>query len=109
MAPRDDFQPPCLAATAVIWGARRQASRQDFGLPSVTVRRLQVLALDAVARGLLEAVAAVEDLRLDVPDSPDVVATFVSRAIVDDVLPPSFVDSIPAGARDAVLVNASCA
>ena len=86
-------------------GARRQASRQDFGYLSSTVQRLQVLAPDAVARGLLEAVAAVEDLRLDVPDSPDVVATFVSRAIVDDVLPPSFVDSIPAGASGVVLVT----
>lgn len=58
----------------------------------------QVLAPEAVSRGLLEAVAAVEDLRLDVPDSPGVVATFVSRAVVDEVLPPSFVDGIPAGA-----------
>ena len=57
-----------------------------------------MLAPEAVARGLLEAVAAVEDLRLDVPDSPGVVATFVSRAVVDEVLPPSFVDGIPAGA-----------
>lgn len=57
-----------------------------------------MLAPEAVSRGLLEAVAAVEDLRLDVPDSPDAVATFVSRAVVDEILPPSFVKSIPAGA-----------
>ena len=70
-----------------------------------------MLAPEAVSRGLLEAVAAVEDLRLDVPDSPDVVATFVSRAVVDEVVPPSFVDSIPAGtwrAHLALILAFSC-
>ncbi|KAK9819246.1 hypothetical protein WJX81_007334 [Elliptochloris bilobata] len=68
----------------------------------------QVLAPEAVARGLLEAVAAVEDLRLDVPDSPDVVATFVSRAIVDEILPPSFVEGIPADSAGAAEVRRKC-
>ena len=67
----------------------------------------QVLAPEAVARGFLEAVAAVEDLRLDVPDSPDVLATFISRAVVDDVLPPSFVESIPAGTHRVSVTNLS--
>lgn len=72
----------------------------------------QVLTAEAVAHGFLEVVAAVEDLRLDVPDSPDVLATFISRAVVDEVLPPSFVESIPAGTHEvsaAVLPGMSLA
>jgi len=68
---------------------------------------MQVLAPEAVARGFLEAVAAVEDLRLDVLDSPDVLATFISRAVVDDVLPPSFVAGIPAGTHRVSVTSLS--
>ena len=40
-------------------------------------------------------VLSVEDLQLDVPDAVDETAAFVARAVVDDVLPPSFVRRLP--------------
>ena len=48
-------------------------------------------------KGFLSIVAAVDDLQIDVPDAPDLVASFVARAVVDDILPPAFVNKLPPG------------
>lgn len=42
-------------------------------------------------------VQALDDLSLDVPAAPELVAHFMSRAITDDILPPAFLTSFPAG------------
>ena len=55
-----------------------------------------VISDDQVQKGFAEVVLSVEDLQLDVPDAVDETAAFVARAVVDDVLPPSFVRRLPA-------------
>jgi programmed cell death protein 4 len=58
----------------------------------------QVIQPDQMQKGFLNVVSAVEDLQIDVPEAPDLVANFVARAVVDDILPPAFVDRLPSGA-----------
>ena len=58
----------------------------------------QVIRPEQMQKGFLNVVAAVDDLQIDVPDAPDLIASFVARAVVDDVLPPAFVDRLPPGA-----------
>ncbi|KAJ0237395.1 MA3 DOMAIN-CONTAINING TRANSLATION REGULATORY FACTOR 2 [Hirschfeldia incana] len=43
-----------------------------------------------VYRGFNKLVASADDLSVDIPDAVDVLAVFVARAIVDDILPPAF-------------------
>ena len=51
-------------------------------------------------KGFLNLVYSVDDLKIDVPEAPDLVATFIARAVVDDILPPAFVDKLlPDGER----------
>ena len=57
----------------------------------------QVIQPEQMQKGFLTIVAAVDDLQIDVPDAPDLVANFVARAVVDDILPPAFVDKLPPG------------
>lgn len=48
-------------------------------------------------KGFLSLVQSVDDLQIDVPGAPDLIATFVARAVIDDILPPSFVEKLPSG------------
>uniref|UniRef100_A0A1J3GUX4 Programmed cell death protein 4 n=1 Tax=Noccaea caerulescens TaxID=107243 RepID=A0A1J3GUX4_NOCCA len=43
-----------------------------------------------VYRGFNKLVASADDLSVDIPDAVDILAVFVARAIVDDILPPAF-------------------
>ncbi|CAN8304397.1 unnamed protein product [Cochlearia groenlandica] len=43
-----------------------------------------------VCRGFNKLVASADDLSVDIPDAVDILAVFVARAIVDDILPPAF-------------------
>lgn len=64
---------------------------------AVDVDTTQVIQPEQMQKGFLTVVAAVDDLQIDVPDAPDLVANFVARAVVDDILPPAFVDKLPPG------------
>lgn len=56
-----------------------------------------VISHEAAATGFLALLDAAEDLALDVPAAPRLLSLFVARAVVDEVLPPSFLaDAVPA-------------
>lgn len=57
----------------------------------------QVISPEQMQKGFLSLVQSVSDLQIDVPEAPDLIATFVARAVVDDILPPAFVDKLPSG------------
>lgn len=57
----------------------------------------QVILPEQMQKGFLALVQSVDDLRMDVPEAPQLIATFVARAVVDDILPPAFVDKLPSG------------
>ncbi|KAG2437004.1 hypothetical protein HYH02_011436 [Chlamydomonas schloesseri] len=54
----------------------------------------EVIAPDQVAKGFSSLFAALPDLVLDVPDAPELLCRFVTRAIIDDVLPPAILSHI---------------
>lgn len=57
----------------------------------------QVISPRQMQKGFKDVVAALDDLKIDVPEAPGLAATFIARAVVDDILPPSFVFKLPAG------------
>ncbi|GFR42909.1 hypothetical protein Agub_g3905 [Astrephomene gubernaculifera] len=54
----------------------------------------EVIPPDQLLKGFTSVFACLPDLLLDVPDAPDLLARFVARAVVDDVLPPAIVGAI---------------
>ncbi|PSC74724.1 Programmed cell death 4 [Micractinium conductrix] len=65
----------------------------------------EVIAPVQVRKGFMAAIESIEDLKLDVPDVVDQLSLFICRAVVDDVLPPSFCRRIdgPPGSPTAEL------
>jgi hypothetical protein len=53
-----------------------------------------VITPQQVQRGFLALALNLEDTLLDVPDAVEVLSLFTARAIVDDILPPKFVDQL---------------
>jgi programmed cell death protein 4 len=64
---------------------------------------LQVISTAQMQKGFRKLLLAVMDLKLDVPEAPHQIATFIARAVVDDVLPASFVDDIPGGQQPDII------
>lgn len=60
---------------------------------------VQVISATQMAKGFRRLLDAAADLRLDVPEAPHQIAAFIARAVADNVLPPAFVEDIPAGAN----------
>jgi len=61
----------------------------------------EVISPEEMRRGFAEAVAALDDACLDVPDAVDLLSVFIGRAIADDALPPAFVHKIEGGEGSA--------
>lgn len=55
----------------------------------------EVLSGATMDKGFMSLVEALDDTVLDVPDAPRLLATFMARAVVDDVLPPAIVSKLP--------------
>lgn len=68
----------------------------------------EVVSAEQMARGVHDVLDALDDLVLDVPDAVDQLATFIARAVVDDILPPSFVSQLPNGMWWYVANNCCC-
>jgi len=52
------------------------------------------LSSEQVVKGFENLLEWLDDLILDIPNAPQLLALFISRSIVDDILPPSFVGTI---------------
>ena len=61
---------------------------------------VQAISSLQVQKGFRCLVVAAPDLTLDVPDAAAKIATFIARAMIDDVLPPSFVEDLSTGAAE---------
>ena len=55
---------------------------------------VDVIQPDQVIEGFTKLVESSDDLVIDIPDALDILALFVARAIVDDILPPSFIHKV---------------
>ncbi|KAG9446685.1 hypothetical protein H6P81_012813 [Aristolochia fimbriata] len=49
-----------------------------------------VISSDQISQGFIMLLESVDDLALDILDAVDVLALFIARAVVDDILPPAF-------------------
>lgn len=59
-----------------------------------------MIATDQVLKGFINLLTSLPDLVLDVPEAPELLTRFVTRAVVDDVLPPAIVSYMdPVGGR----------
>ncbi|KAK1413092.1 hypothetical protein QVD17_34845 [Tagetes erecta] len=62
-----------------------------------------------VYAGFRKLVESADDLIVDIPDTVDVLALFIARAVVDDILPPAFLkkemEALPEGAKGIDVVK----
>eukprot|EP01018_Ginkgo_biloba_P024699 Gb_11642 [translate_table: standard] len=49
-----------------------------------------VIQPEQVSEGFAKLLESADDLALDIPDAVDILALFIARAVVDDILPPAF-------------------
>ncbi|RWR96977.1 Initiation factor eIF-4 gamma [Cinnamomum micranthum f. kanehirae] len=49
-----------------------------------------VISSDQISRGFVMLLESADDLALDIVDAVDILALFIARAVVDDILPPAF-------------------
>lgn len=49
-----------------------------------------VLTTGEIEKGFVRIFEVVDDLQIDIPDAPRLVSQFLARAVVDEVMPPSF-------------------
>ncbi|XP_077250579.1 MA3 DOMAIN-CONTAINING TRANSLATION REGULATORY FACTOR 1-like [Tasmannia lanceolata] len=49
-----------------------------------------IISSDQISRGFLMLLESADDLALDILDAVDILALFIARAVVDDILPPAF-------------------
>lgn len=67
----------------------------------------QLLPVEQLGKGFERLFEYVDDLELDVPGASQIVAQFLSRALVDEILPPSFLtDPVVAGLGGEVVAAA---
>jgi len=66
-----------------------------------------VLPADQVEKGFATALDQLEDTVLDVPNAAELLATFIARAVVDDVLPPAAVGRLCGGGGGAAAAAAT--
>lgn len=57
----------------------------------------EIIQAAQMQKGFRNLLHSVDDLKLDVPSAEDDIALFLARAVVDDVLPPSFLQKVPCG------------
>ena len=57
----------------------------------------EVIQADQMQKGFKRLLASVDDLKLDVPAAEEDLALFLARAVVDDILPPAFLQKVPCG------------
>lgn len=54
----------------------------------------EVIYPEQMRKGFEAVIHSVDDLKLDVPEAPELIALFLARAVVDDILPPAMIDKI---------------
>jgi len=49
-----------------------------------------VISFQKIAEGFTVLLERIEDLKLDIPNAPELLSMFLARAVIDDLLPPAF-------------------
>jgi len=53
-------------------------------------RLFPIVSRDKIVEGFTVLLERLDDLRLDIPNAPELLSNFLARAVVDDILPPAF-------------------
>ncbi|EKX43265.1 hypothetical protein GUITHDRAFT_73273 [Guillardia theta CCMP2712] len=69
----------------------RERERASVLLSAMT----RVYGSEQFFEGFIAVLRSLDDLSLDTPNAPALLANFIARAIVDDVLPPNFISFVP--------------
>jgi hypothetical protein len=68
-----------------------------------------VVQPDQLAKGFSKLLESVDDLALDIPDAVDILAVFLARAVVDDILSPAFLykslNVLPEGSQGIAVIH----
>ena len=72
----------------------RHDREKEMAAVLLSVLYADVIQPDQVMKGFTKLVESSDDLVIDIPDALDILALFVARAIVDDILPPSFLHKV---------------
>lgn len=68
----------------------RHDKEKEMAVVLLSTLYAEVISPPQVYKGFCKLVEASDDLCVDIPDTVDVLALFVSRAVVDEILPPAF-------------------
>mmetsp|Transcript_22551 Transcript_22551/g.31394 ORF Transcript_22551/g.31394 Transcript_22551/m.31394 type:complete len:417 (+) Transcript_22551:223-1473(+) len=70
----------------------RQQRECEMAARLLSVIFPNVVCPDEMTKGFIQLLNCAEDLALDVPEAGTILGIFISRAVVDDILPPAFVN-----------------
>lgn len=73
----------------------RQDREREMASSLISQLYGETITSSQMQKGFSSLVEGLDDIALDVPAAPELLALFVARAVVDDILPPSFVDRLP--------------
>jgi len=74
---------------AVVLALDRKDREREMTSVLLSSLYAEVIPPDQVRKGFMAVINSVDDTALDVPGAPELLAQFVARAVVDDVLPPA--------------------
>ena len=62
----------------------------------------EIIQADQMQKGFKNLLNSVDDLKLDVPSAEDDLGLFLARAVIDDILPPAFLQKVSCGEQRAL-------
>jgi len=77
---------------ALITAMEKQAYERELTSRLLSSLYLKTLSPEKLEEGFHNVLDGLEDLILDVPDAADLLGKFMARAVLDDILPPAFLE-----------------
>jgi len=89
-ATSDSFDQAYFVKKAVFTAMDKQAYERELVSKLLSSLYSRVLSPKEIEAGFELALDGLEDISLDIPDAPDLLAKFLARAVVDEIIPPAF-------------------
>lgn len=87
----------------------RHDREKEMAASLLSALYVEVIEPEQMSKGFLRLLESVDDLELDCPNAADVVSLFLARAVVDDILPPSFLSktkkNVPEGSKGTEVIH----
>jgi len=94
---------------ALVTGMERQSFERELISKMLSSFYNDVISAEKIADGFQLTLNAIDDLVLDTPEGAEILAKFLARAIVDEIIPPAFLKSasVKSPLADEVLAMAT--